>query len=69
MAHVENAHEWGPIYERDGSSYRDCNDPDCNGHQEWICALDRWSDTFETPSPRARRGSAENEKPKPAESR
>mgnify|MGYP001582711265 len=54
MTHDAGAHTWGPIYELDGTSYRECTAPDCHGHQEWICVLDRWSDAFATPSPRAR---------------
>ena len=59
MTHQAGAHTWGPIYEHSGISYRECTDPDCRGHQEWICVLDRWSDAFETPSPRARLEQAE----------
>ncbi len=54
MGHDKGAHAWGRVYEFNGASYRECTDPDCNGHQEWICLLDRWSDAFETPSPRER---------------
>lgn len=54
MAHPEGAHEWSPVHELDGSAYRDCTDPACQAYQEWICALDRWSDTFDTRWPRAR---------------
>jgi hypothetical protein len=47
-------HEWDRSYEFAGTTYRECSDPDCRAHQQWICALDRWSDAFETPSPRER---------------
>ena len=49
-----HTHEWDVSYELDGTTYRECSDPGCHGHQQWICGLDRWSDTFETPSPRER---------------
>ena len=52
MGHGHQPHTWGEIYELSGASYRERSDPDCSSHQEWICALDRWSDTFDTPSPR-----------------
>ncbi len=65
MAHDKGAHTWGPIYELEGASYRECSDPDCHGHQEWICALDRWSDAFDTPSPRVRQARAAKQEPKP----
>ena len=49
-----HVHAWDTSYEFDGTTYRECSDPDCRGHQQWVCALDRWSDTFDTPSPRER---------------
>ena len=54
MGHDHDAHTWGPIYDFGGSSYRECAEPGCNRHQQWICQLDRWSVTFDTPSPRQR---------------
>ncbi len=49
-----HTHRWDADYEFHGTTYRECADPECRGHQQWICALDRWSDAFETPSPRER---------------
>jgi hypothetical protein len=53
---AQHVHEWDTSYEFHGSTYRECSDPACRAHQQWVCALDRWSDTFETPSPRGREG-------------
>ena len=54
MPHRSEAHEWGSMYEHKGTTYRECTDLACDGHQEWICILDRWSDAFDTPAPRRR---------------
>ena len=54
MSHPSHPHEWNQPYEFKGTTYRECSDPDCRCHQQWVCVLDRWSDTFETPSPRER---------------
>ena len=54
MSHSQGQHEWSQSYEHRGTSYRECTLPDCYCHQQWICANDRWSDAFETPSPRQR---------------
>lgn len=66
MAHTQDVHTWGPVYELDGTSYRECTDADCHAHQEWICVLDRWSDAFDTLSPRARLASGDDDAPEPA---
>ena len=50
------------VYEFDGTTYRECSDPDCRCHQQWVCALDRWSDAFEAPSPRERQGQRQAER-------
>ncbi len=62
---AQHVHQWDTSYELDGTTYRECSDAACPCHQQWICALDRWSDTFETPSPRERqeRRRAERERP------
>ena len=66
-AMAKHAHEWDTSYEFRGTTYRECSDPDCRGHQQWVCALDRWSDPFETPSPQKRdeRRKQEREAPSP----
>jgi hypothetical protein len=51
---ARHLHEWDIPYEFHDSTYRECSDHACRAHQQWVCALDRWSDTFETPSPRQR---------------
>ena len=68
MTRDTGAHTWGPIYEHSGTSYRECTEPDCHGHQEWICALDRWSDAFDTLPPRASRELTEADKQEPPRS-
>ena len=54
MHHRSHAHEWDAPYDFKGTTYRDCADRGCRAHQQWICALDRCSDTLETPLPRER---------------
>ena len=61
-AMARHLHEWDSPYEFDGTTYRECSDPDCRCHQQWVCALDRWSDAFETPSPRERQGQRQAER-------
>ena len=61
-----HAHDWDATYEFNGTTYRECRHPDCQGHQQWICALDRWSDTFETPAPRRREVRRKTEAETPA---
>ncbi|MEX1294769.1 MAG: hypothetical protein AB1Z67_01225 [Candidatus Limnocylindrales bacterium] len=51
---TQHTHDWDRSYEFGGSTYRECSEPGCHGHQQWICALDRWSETFETLAPRER---------------
>lgn len=65
MAHDKAAHRWGRAYEIDGTTYRECSDPECRGRQQWIRALDRWSAAFETPAPRARRAEPTTRAPDP----
>jgi hypothetical protein len=42
------------FYEFQATSYRECIDPDCGAHQHWVCAIDRWSEPFDSLSPRLR---------------
>ena len=63
---ARHAHSWDTDYEFHGATYRECADPECRGHQQWICALDRWSDAFETPSPREREALRKAEAEAPA---
>ena len=51
---AKHDHEWNASYEFRSTTYRECSEPACRAHQQWVCALDRWSDAFETPSPRER---------------
>lgn len=54
MAQHEAPHRWGEIYDFNATSYRECADPECLAHQQWVCAIDRWSEPFDGPSPRQR---------------
>mgnify|MGYP001822241593 CR=1 FL=1 len=59
---AQHDHAWAASYEFKGATYRECSEPGCRGHQQWICALDRWSDDLETPSPREREVQREAER-------
>jgi len=62
-------HTWDASYEFGGATYRECVDRECRSHQQWVCALDRWSDVFETPSPRRREAQRQHERKAPANGR
>ncbi len=59
---AQHDHAWEASYEFRGTTYRECSDSGCRGHQQWVCALDRWSDDLETPSPRERQEQREAER-------
>ncbi len=54
MAQRPEAHDWAHPYEHHGATYRECALEGCGCYQEWICALDRWSDPFSATPPRRR---------------
>ena len=64
---ARHEHAWDASYEFGGITYRECAAPDCRSHQQWVCALDRWSDTFATPSPRQREAQRQQERQAPSD--